>query len=80
MSSSGASSAAHAQRLTALACFLLGICASNLRSENKTNYDGLDGSHGCALTVPIHRDPLFGSFYVTPPPSKVNLSPSTMAD
>lgn len=64
MSSSGASSAAHAQGLTALACFLLGVCASN--------YAGRLRCWMAVMAVPLRCQftgiPFSGNLYVTSHP------------
>ena len=64
MSSSSASSAVHAQRLIVRANFLLDVCASKFRNENKANFRPFDlgclACDGCAVAMPIPRKPLFG--------------------
>lgn len=73
MSSSSASSAVHAQRLIARASFLLDVCASKFRSENKATDLGCLACDGCAVAVRCQfpGNPFSGIVYVIYPPTKL---------
>lgn len=69
MSSSSASSAVHAQRLIVRANFLLDVCASKFRNENKANFDLSTSVAWLVMAVPLRcqfpGNPFSGIVYVT---------------